>query len=152
MVYSDGALDLPEDVGDSAGNLAAQAFLSFDISAIPAGATITGVELDFSDFAEINTPFTDLNCLRVYEQDYDILDAGDFFVDVPVDELETWCDALTLSTPGTSEEMKTSLQSKLGNPLYQLRLQFNEVETDNDALADMVSMGEAQLTITYNPP
>ncbi len=152
MVESDGTIDLPENVGDSAGDLAVQAFMSFDISAIPAGATISDVELDFSDFDTLDSPFTDLGCLRVYEHDYDVLDASDFFVGIPVDELETWCDELELSTPDFSVEMRDSLQTKLGNSFYQIRLQFNETDTDSDALEDLVRFGIAQLTITYFPP
>jgi hypothetical protein len=48
--------------------------------------------------------------------------------------------------------MRDSLQTKLGNPFYQIRLQFNETDTDSDAADDMVRMGAAQLTITYFPP
>lgn len=152
MVDSDGLVDLPENVGDSAGDLAVQAFLSFDISGIPAGATISDVELDFSDFDTLDSPFTDLGCLRVYEHDYDVLEASDFFVGIPIDELETWCDEVELSTPDFSVEMRDSLQTKLGNSFYQIRLQFNEVDTDSDAGEDLVRMGAAQLTITYFPP
>jgi penicillin-binding protein 1C len=152
MVFSDGTVDLPEHVGDSATDLAVQAFLSFDISAIPVGATITEVEVDFSDFDTLGTPFTDLNCLRVYEQAYDELDSSDYFVGIPSDELVTWCTDLELAAPDTSDLMRDALQANLGNSLFQLRLQFNEIDTDNDAAEDLVRMGEARLTITYSPP
>jgi hypothetical protein len=64
-VRSDGSvMSTLYNVGDLNTNGGSQVFASFDISGIPAGATITEVKVDFSDFDMLDDPFGDLGCLR----------------------------------------------------------------------------------------
>lgn len=155
-VRSDGTVDPILYVGDTpVAKLrppsAAQAFLSFDISRVPAGSTILDVVVDFSQYATLGDPFGSLGCLRAYPQDYGILDKGDYYTGVPLGAILRFCSSRELDAPRSVPDVAKALQAKVGirSGRFQLRLQFSDRESDGDATADMVRFGEVKLTVTY---
>ena len=138
-----------ENVGDLNNNRASQAFLSFDISGIPADATITQVKVDFSDFDMLDAPFSGLECLRAYPQDYGVLDSSDYHSGLALGAIGRWCDAGQLSTVEVNDDFKDELQAKLGDSRFQIRMHFNKVFSDTDGQADMVRLGDVKLIVTY---
>ena len=133
-------------VGDYSTNLAIQGFASFDVSAIPADATITGVEVDFSSYSTGDTPFADLGCLRVYPQHYEELGEGDFFTGTPTGALMRYCSEAAIM-PYDSESFLEALQDSIGHDRFQIRFQFNEVETDNNGDDDYIHWDNNELIL-----
>lgn len=149
-VRSDGTVKASlYNVGDLTDNGSSQVFASFDISGIPAGATITQVKANFSDFDQLDDPFAGLGCLRAYVQDYGNMDAGDFTGGSPLGAIGRWCSAAELQTVSAFDEFKSALQSSVGNSRFKIRLQFNDKTSDNDGVGDMVRFGTLKLEITY---
>jgi hypothetical protein len=154
-VRSDGTVNAYPNVGDTANNRGAQAFLSFDISGIPAGSTVSGVVVDFSKYDTLGDPFGSSlgdGCLRGYLHDYGSPDASDYFAGSPSGALIRWCSTAELDTPGTDADVASALQSKLGSARFQLRLQFRPPPSDGDGVGDMVRFGKVKLTVTYQTP
>jgi len=137
------------NVGDVESNASSQAFVSFDISGIPAGATITEVKVNFSSFDTLGDPFGDLGCLRAYKQNYGTLDASDFVSGSPLGAIGRWCSTSELHSVTADDDFKNVLQGLVGSPRFQIRLQFNEHTSDNDSVGDMVRFGNLKLEITY---
>jgi len=75
QVMQDGSTNIYPNVGDRGTDEAIQAFLSFDISGIPAGATIKSASLDLSTGDELGDPFGGLGLMRVYNDQYGNLGA-----------------------------------------------------------------------------
>lgn len=149
---SDGSVLEPRNVGDVESNVSSQAFLSFDISSIPTGATIVEVKVDFSNYDMLGDPFA-LGCLRIYPQNYGALDSGDFFTGSATGAVSRWCNADQLSTVSAQNDIKATIQSVVGSSRAQFRAQFNENTTNSNGIADMVRLGNnLKLIVTYNPP
>ncbi|RJQ44344.1 MAG: hypothetical protein C4545_01830 [Anaerolineaceae bacterium] len=138
------------NVGDLPSNGGSQVFVSFDISDIPSGATITEVKVDFSDFDMLDDPFGDLGCLRAYVQNYGTLDASDYISGSVTGAIGRWCSAAELQTAAVDDDFKSALQSKLGDARFQLRLQFNDKTSDSDGTGDMIRFGTLKLKVTYH--
>lgn len=143
-------------VGDSSTNLGLQVFLSFNITGIPVTATITEVKIDFSAFTIYGNPFASppggLGCVAVYQQDYGVLDASDFYVGVPSGPNFEWCSATALSEIVTDNDFRAQLQAKLGTSRLQARVQFPALATDGDGNADAISFTAPKLIVTYTTP
>jgi hypothetical protein len=152
-VRSNGDVLSPENVGDTSGNLGSQAFVSFDISTIPVGATITDVEVDFSNYDTLGNPFS-LGCLRMYKQDYGTLESSDWFAGDPLGAAMRWCNTGQLDVVTAGEEgLVEDIQSYVGSPRAKFRLQIREQQTNNNGVADMVRLGsDIVLIITYTLP
>jgi len=142
-------------VGDDTNNISLQAFMSFDISGIPAGAIISSVVVDFSDHDTIyGDPFSSLGCLRAYPHDYGTLDGGDYFTGNPLGAVIRYCSASEI-VAGSDPDVATALQAKVGSSRFQMRLQFKDSETDNDSNNDLVrwtSVHLPELVVTYSTP
>ena len=150
-VRSDGAVLSPRNVGDTNDNTSSQGFLSFDISAIPAGATITEVKIDFSNYDMLGDPFS-LGCLRMYSQNYGALDSGDYYAGSPLGAISRWCNAGELSAISVDDDLKSIVQAAVGGSRVRFRVQFNDTATNSNGVADMVRLGvNIKLIITYNP-
>ena len=151
-VRSDGTVLGFPNVGDIESNASSQGFLSFDISSIPAGAHISAVKLNFSNYDTLGDPFAHLGGLRMYSQNYGSLDASDFVGGSPLGAVALWSNAGVLSSPASIPDpsIVTYLQSRLGSSRAQFRVEFNEHATNSDGIADMVRLGATiQLLITY---
>ncbi len=152
-VRSDGSvMSTLYNVGDLTTNGSSQVFASFNISGIPAGATITQVQVDFDDFDMLDDPFGDLGCLRAYVQNYGSMDAGDYVGGAATGAIGRWCSSAELQTVAADDDFKTAIQNALGGSRFQIRLQFNDTLTDNDNTGDMVRFGTLTLHVTYELP
>lgn len=126
-------------VGDDTSDASLQAFLSFDISDIPEDAVIESVVVDFSDHdSTYGDPFDDLGCLRAYAHQYGNLTGNDYYVGNPVGAISRWCNEDQLEDDGEDDDYVEALQDVLGQDRFQVRLQFNEEDTDNDGHNDLV--------------
>lgn len=153
-VTEDGSVSSPRNVGDSSTNQGVQGFLSFDISSIPAGSTISEVKINFSYYDTQGDPFGSLGCLRLYPQDYGSLNAGDYYTAAnPVGALVRWCNGTELSNVAANENLKTHLQSLVGSSRARFRLQFKDDDSDGDGVADMIRFNAAiKLIVKYTTP
>jgi hypothetical protein len=147
---SNGTTNQFPNVGDLSDNGTAEAFVSFDMTGIPSGATITKVDVDFSDYDTLGDPWSiNDGCLRAYVHNYGTLDAGDFFVGDPLGAVISWCGAGQLNSSFEDPDMKSVAQGRVGASRLQLRLQFRTPTTNNNGVADMIRFGNVKLTITY---
>ena len=135
-------------VGDDITNRARQCFLSFDISDIPSGATITSASLDVQVEAKIGAPFAHLGSLRVYNDQYGILGDSDFTSGFPSEQMYTYHSVPT--GPFISDELIDKVQDRVddGDSRFQVRLQFKEYSDDNDKI-DALRLSMPKLVITY---
>jgi hypothetical protein len=124
-------------IGDYSTNVPVQGFASFDISDIPSDATITSVEVDFSNYTIGGTPFDDLGCLRLYPQGYGELDSDDFFTASPTGAVLKYCSEAAI-TPHDSNGMREAIQNAVGHNRFQVRFQFNELDTDHENDQDYI--------------
>lgn len=142
-------------VGDDNNNFSLQAFASFDISGIPAGATITKVIVNFTNYNTIyGDPFGSLGCLRAYPHDYGILDGSDYFTGSPSGKILKYCSAGEIVAQ-SKPSVQSALQAKVGSLRFQMRLQFNETETDGSGDNDLVAWTPSnlpKLKVTYTVP
>jgi hypothetical protein len=151
-VRSDGTVLGVTNVGDVDTNVSSQAFLTFDISAIPAGASITEVRVNFSNYDMLGSPFA-LGCLRMYPQNYGALDSGDFFSGSALGAVVRWCNAGELSSTFAAADLRTELQAMVGGSRARFRVQFNDMATNSNGIADMVRLGSGiRLIVTYTLP
>ena len=150
QVRSDGTVLTPPNTGDTDTNVVAEAFVSFDMSSIPSGATITKVVVDFSSYDVLGNPWSlGDGCVRTYVQNYGALDAGDFFPGDPTSAITRWCGAAELSSVFEDAGMKSVVQSAVGTSRLQLRIQFRTPTTNSNGVADMIRFGTVKLTVTY---
>jgi hypothetical protein len=128
-----------------------EAFLSFDISAIPVNATITEVKLNFSDYTIMGNPFDHLGPLNAYAKSYGpTLEPADFVSGFPPGNIADWGSTAALDTIEASPELKAYLQSKLGTNRLQLRLQF--AGANGDAIKDRITFTNPLVIISYTTP
>jgi hypothetical protein len=149
--------------GTASGEAVYRGFLSFDLSDIPATATIASVELRFFQAQVVGDPYGKLSKLYLVHVDYGAsLDLGDF----DIGGLDSaWLTPHTGSGQWytiTSETVAHWIEQDLaaGRTRLQLRLQFSP-ETDDGSSADYVRIesGEnalgtgnvPQLSFTYAP-
>lgn len=151
-VRSNGDTNPNPNTGDTGGDLGSQAFVSFDLSSIPDGATIDEVRVDFSDYDTLSNPFSGLGCLRGYTGSFFPLDASDYFAGSPGGAVLRWCDTGELDSPHLDDDVKDAVQAALASDVLELRLQFSDTATDGDGTADMVRFGAVSLEITYTAP
>jgi hypothetical protein len=149
-VRQDGSTYAATNVGDTSGNVPMQAFLSFDTSGIPCGATVTSASLDLSSGDMLGDPFAGLGWMRVYSDLYDTLDAGDFTPLFPTGAIKTFNSRPMV--PFTSSGLTDAVQEATCYflPRFQVRIQFQSY-TDGDGEADCLRLGyeQVKLVITY---
>lgn len=150
QVRSDNSVLTPPNTGDTDTGVAAEAFISFNMSSIPAGATITKVVVDFSSYDILGNPWSlGDGCVRSYVQNYGTLDSGDFFPGDPTSAITRWCGNAELSSVFEDAGMKSVVQSAVGTSRLQLRIQFRTPTSNANAAADMIRFGTVKLTVTY---
>ena len=135
--------------GDQNGNLQVKGFLSFDISGIPAGATITSATLGLTDNSIVGgAPFATLGSLRVYNVDYGTsLTVSDF--NGP--RLSTvWSGS---SPPSDVMDVKSELANAVasGKNNLQFRIEFGTA-TDNDGAYERIVFNNPTLLYFYSTP
>ena len=150
------------EVGDTASNKTARAFLSFDISSIPPGSYIVSAELDLCNIIQVHEPdFDSLGYFEIYFYEYGNffdLDSSDFdapgilveggrFQNYPLDP---WYVDVTQSWDGVNIEPYFQNLVNAGKDRCQLKLQFSEL-TDMDSSTDMFGLGNVNLQVIYLP-
>jgi len=150
------------EVGDTASNKTARAFLSFDISSILPGSYIVSAELDLSNIIQVHEPdFDSLGYFEIYFYEYGNyfdLDSSDFdapgilvkggrFQNYPLDP---WYVDVTQSWDGVNAEPYFQDLVDAGKDRCQFKLQFSEL-TDMDFSTDMFGVGNANLQVVYLP-
>lgn len=154
-VKSDGGTIGPPNSGDTALDVGMQAFLTFDLSSIPDGSTIVEVKLDLTSHDVLGDPFGDLGCLRIYHDSYGTLDAADYTPPPVTGALWRFCSEAQLGE--TNEQIGNQLaidaaQAGLAGNTFQIRLQFNQTETDSDGNDDTLRPSNIKLFVTYLEP
>jgi hypothetical protein len=143
--------------------LVARGFLSFDLSDIPAGATIESAELRFYQKEIQGAPYEKLGNLVLEDVNYGA-SLDDSAYDTPaletaVLDMETSPQAwYILSDPTLVHWLQSTLEA--GLPRQQFRLQFSQ-ETDGDGQEDWIAIQSGggilgsrqapQMIITYTP-
>lgn len=148
---------------DSGGDLVARGFMSFNLSAIPEGATVQGAELRFFQAQVQGDPYGKLGNLLLDHVNY-----GDNLNDAAYNAPASDTVGLPkLTAPGelyviSDDTIATWVEQDLtaGNPRFQLRLRFME-ESDGDGEEDWIEVApgggplgsrrEPQLIIVYTP-
>ncbi|MBM4445773.1 MAG: hypothetical protein FJ023_00230 [Chloroflexi bacterium] len=150
QVRRDGYVSQEPDVGDTKSGTAIQAFLSFDISMIPEGATIKSAALDITAAYSLGEPFSKLGMLFVYDCQYQTLGATDFVIGPVPGALQTIPNPP--SQPIASYTLTTAVQKRVdaGSPRFQLRFQFEKPQFYNSQ-ADYLDLGggRSRLIIEY---
>ena len=144
----DGTMNPYPNAGDSVANWIRVAFVSFDISGIPAGATIQEAKLDLRDHDILGDPFGDLGVFHVRDVQYGTtLEWGDVGVSGP--------DLWPLGAPPVGlRDVTAAVQGRLdeGRTRFQLKLIFT-LGTDSGGDADVIRFNSAgvAVTVTYTP-
>jgi hypothetical protein len=136
-------------VGDDAGNGQLKGFLTFDLSGIPAGATINAATLNLGSFHKEGTPLDDLGALTAYLVNYGDLDGGDW--DLPASSTPARHERL--SAVSQDQNVLASVRLAFNNGWdYQLRLEFAHAAS-NDGQEDSFEFdtggGGVRLVVTY---
>jgi len=127
-----------------------QTFLSYNISGIPANATITEVKINFVNKSTEGNPFG-LGVMNGYVTNYgDTLEPADFVSGFPPGNTVDWGSLAAFDTAEVSPEMKAALQARLGSSRLQLRLQF--AGSNGDAVKDRITFTDPGLIVTYTTP
>ncbi len=121
------------------------AFLSFDISSIPAGAHIVSASLDLSNASLEGDVFGILGWMRIYHDEYGTLDASDFVAGFPPGAIYTYSSKPT--GPFSSNGLLSAVQSRIGQSRVQFRYQFQ-----NNSGTHRYFLNDAVLTIVYTAP
>ena len=148
-VIENGGIHPHPHAGDNDKNRAMQAFLSFDISEIPAGADIKSASLDVSGGDETGEPFMGgLGIMRVYNHQYSVLDSNDFTSGFPGGEI---CRYYSCPKGAShSSELVNTLQNRVdsGDSRLQIRLQF-QMHTNGNYREDVFRIRQPELVVTY---
>jgi hypothetical protein len=154
QVDSAGDIRSPSNVGDTSHDRGLQGFITFDVSSIPDTTTIQSVKFKFASWDTLGDPFGSLGCLRVYVDSYGTLDAGDYTPPPVTGAIARFCSEADLGDP-TEQELNASgvsgVQSALSSNQFQIRLQFDNRQTDNDGVADVFRSSSPRLEVAYQP-
>jgi len=132
--------------------VARQAFLTFSLASIPAGATINSVRIDFGVGASLASglPFGPLGCLRAYPVTAFPLDAGDFFSGALAGSIASWCTLGELDAEVTSDGFRSVIQNGVNTSAAAIDVRLNfDAPTNNDGDSDLVSLGSPTLVVNY---
>lgn len=151
QVRQDGYVGEEPQVGDMKNGMSMQAFLSFDVSMIPEGATIKAAYLDLTASSVFGEPFRNLGLLHVYECQYSILRSKDFVVG-PAGIAPLYSFKFFTDEPVTSSLLVSAIQERVkeGSQRFQLRFQFDKPYFYNNQ-GDYVTFwkGKTKLVIEY---
>lgn len=126
-----------------------QAFVSFNISAIPTDATIEEVKVDFSDFDTTGNPFSSMGCLQGYAGSYFPLDASDYNASGSGPDME-WCSSSALATVFINDDVADRLQDALGSATtLEYQLKFSGTPTGSTWVRFLSGI---KLIVTYTEP
>ncbi|HEX75243.1 MAG TPA: hypothetical protein G4O12_01530 [Dehalococcoidia bacterium] len=138
------------NVGDTPSNVAMQAFLSFDISMIPTGATIKSASLDLTTGDIFGSPFTRLGWMQVFSDQYGSLDSDDFVIAPGYGAIDTT--RVRPTQPISCARLVSAIQTQVDDlsSRFQVRVQFERYSFNNRE-ADYLALGagKPRLVIEY---
>ncbi len=155
LVTSGGAINtLTVAAGDSMSNQGVEAFLSFNMTGVPAGATIQTASLTLIGGGQVrNNPFGGLGCMRAYVDNYGTVDPSDFVPPGAGGAFANWCNASSVTSPYSGNNLIAAIQGRVGTSRFRFRLQFKDTLTDgNGTIDDVLIIAPVILTITYTAP
>ena len=127
-----------------------EAFLTYDISSIPANATITEAKINFTAYTITGNPFG-LGGLFGYVTDYGpTLEPADFVVGLPAGHTLDWYATASLDNLESSPQLKAAIQAIVGASRFQMRLQF--AGSNLDAVKDRLTLTNPSFIVTYTTP
>jgi hypothetical protein len=149
QVNASGTVGSAAHVGADGGT-GVQGFVSFNISSIPADATIEEVRVDFSGYDTVGNPFASMGCLQGFAGSYFPLDASDYNASGSGPDME-WCSTGELSTAFINDDVADRLQDLLGSATtLEYQLKFSGAPAGS-ALVRFLN-GGVKLIITYSEP
>lgn len=142
------------NAGDTSNDVGLQGFITFNVSGIPNGATILSAKLAPVSFDTLGDPFGSLGCLRAYVHEYDTVGFEDFKPAGVTNAIVRFCNEAKLND-STEQALSvfgiSGIQDALVGDLFQIRLQFKDMHTDGDGIAD-VFRGTLKIIVTYEEP
>lgn len=149
QVDANGTIGAAAHAGANSGT-GVRGFVSFNISAIPAGATIEEVEVDFTGFDTVGNPFASMGCLQAYAGSFFPLDAGDYSASGSGPDAE-WCSISELDTVFVIDGVKDRLQAALGSStVLEYQLRFSGAPSGSSLVRFLG--GGLKLIVTYSEP
>ncbi len=142
------------NAGDTGNDVGLQGFVTFDVSSIPNGATIKSARLVTISHDVLGDPFGNLGCLRAYVDNYGSVGFEDFSPVGVTGALVRFCSEAQLADSNL-QKMSSSgiagIQNALASDDFQIRLQYKDVHTNGDGIAD-VFRGSFKIIVTYQEP
>lgn len=147
-------------VGDVTANTSVRGFVSFDLTPLPAGATVTSATLSMYQWVVIGTPYAVLGSQLVDHLDFGAtLDPGDFALAALSSGFDTLASDDTIGPKLLSVTAQVVADLTAARVRSQFRIRF-AVATDTDASEDSCSFRRADattasevptLSVTYQP-
>lgn len=139
------------DFGDLSSNEGAIAFAQFDLSQIPAGATIESLSLQNPNYTISGNPFGSLSCARVYIGYFYPLSGEDYNF-TTLGASGRACGASELNNLALNPDVLTSFLAS-GTSAIDIKVMFNELQTNNDGVGDIVRSisSDLRLFVSYYP-
>lgn len=142
------------NAGDTDNDVGLQGFITFNVSGIPDGSTIQSAKLVAISHDTLGDPFGELGCLRAYVDNYGTVGYEDFEPTGVTGSIVRFCDAGEVDESVVQELNSggiSGLQAALAGNQFQIRLQFKDIHTNNDGIAD-VFRGKFKIVVTYEEP
>ncbi len=142
------------NAGDTVPNVGLQGFLTFNVSVIPNGSTIISAKLAPVSFDTLGDPFGSLGCLRAYVHNYGTVGPEDFKPTGVSYSIVRFCNEAELNI-SSKQTMNTTgisgIQDALAGDKFQIRLQFKDMHSDGDNIADVIRP-TLKIIVTYEEP
>jgi hypothetical protein len=159
LVRSDGVfqtdtgegLQVTGDLDGVTNGLGVRQFFSFDLSAIPPGATIAYAMVSFQQIDRVGTPYHTHGSVRFEHVEYgSALDPTDY--DVPTLWDAGGLIAYNSTTSGRALGVTDAVQEDLdlGRGRSQWRIRFELADSDSDDVSDYTVWVNAELLVEYN--
>ena len=142
------------NAGDSSANLGIQGFVTFDVSGIPDGSTIKRARLIKISHDVLGDPFGSIGCLRAYVHNYGSVGLEDFKPAGATGAIVRFCSEADLSDPSDqllNSAGVTGIENALASNNFQIRLQFKEMHTNGNGVADAFR-GSFKLAVVFEAP
>ena len=142
------------NAGDTSVNVGLQGFVTFDVSGIPNGSTIISAKLAPVSFDTLGDPFGSLGCMRAYVHNYDTVGFEDFKPAGVTDAIVRFCNEAELNISSEQTMSATGIsgiQDALVSNKFQIRLQYKEMHSDGDGIADVLRP-TLKIIVTYEEP
>ena len=142
------------NAGDTSNDVGLQGFVTFNVSGIPDGSTIISAKLAPVSFDTLGDPFGSLGCLRAYVHNYDTVGFEDFKPIGVSYSIVRFCNEAEMSISSKQTMNATGIsgiQDALVSNKFQIRLQFKDMHSDGDGIADVIRP-TLKIIVTYEEP